>query len=219
MKRFTSVVLLLIFAAVTAVAQNPPAAQRPPAAQNPPAAGGAAAAATPPKPGTKFGVIDFNSALFDSEPGKAAVKEIEKRLEDTKTKLEKTQKDLTDLQSKLQNAKTDAEKSAITRDMDLKTTDGKRLSEDGQRLSEDLQQQYLPPVAELIKKMVDQYAKENDLAIVLDPTTDGTNIVFAAKLSDITSEIIRRANDAYAKDPKIIAPGTAAPQPPPKPAN
>jgi Skp family chaperone for outer membrane proteins len=213
MKRFTSVVLLLLLVAVAAVAQNPPAAP------TPPAAGGAAATATPPKPGSKVGVIDFNSALFDSEPGKAAVKEIEKGLEETKTKLEKTQKDLTDLQGKLQNAKTDTEKATITRDMDAKTTEGKRLSEDGQRTSEDLQQKHLPPVVELIKKMVDEYAKENDLAIVLDPTTEGTNIVFAARLSDITTEIIRRANAAYAKDPKVIAPGTAAPQPPAKPAN
>jgi outer membrane protein len=207
MKRFTSVVLTLFLAAVTAAAQNPPAA------------GGAAASSTPPKPGTKIGVIDFNSALFDSDPGKAAVKEVEKGLEDTKTKFEKVNKDLTDLQTKLQNAKTDTEKAGITRDMDLRTTEGKRLQEDGQRLSEDLQNKHLPPVVDLIKKMIDEYAKENDLAVVLDPTTDGTNIVFAARASDITTEIIRRANAAYAKDPKIIAPSTASPQPPAKPAN
>jgi hypothetical protein len=64
--------------------------------------------------------------------------------------------------------------------------------------------------------MVDEYAKENNLAIVLDPTTQDTNIVFAARNSDITTEIIRRVDAAYAKDPKIIAPGAAAPAAPPK---
>lgn len=207
MKRLSSIVLLLFIGALAAQAQNPPAA------------GAAPGQTTAPKPGTGVVVIDFNSALFDSEPGKAAVKDIEKGLEDTKTKFEKLQKDLTDLQTKLQNAKTDAEKAPITRDMDARTTEAKRLQEDGQRLSDDLQQKYLPPVAELIRKMVDEYAKENNLALVLDPTTDGTNIVFAAKTSDITTEIIRRANAAYAKDPKVIAPGTAVPAVPPKPAN
>jgi outer membrane protein len=214
MKRFTLVVLLLLFGALVVQAQNPAATQAP-KPTTPPAAA-AAAQTTPPKPGTKVGVIDFNSALFDSDPGKAAVKEIEKGLEATKTKFETLQKDLNDLQTKLQNAKTDAEKAPITRDMDARTTEGKRLQEDGQRLSDDLQQRYLPPVADLIKKMVDEYAKENDLAIVLDPTTDGTNIVFAARASDITTEIIRRANAAFAKDPKIIAPSAATPA---KPAN
>jgi outer membrane protein len=185
-------------------------------AQNPPAAGAAAAQSTTLNPGTKIGVIDFNMALFDSAAGKAAVKEIEAGLADVKGKVEKIQKDLTELQTKLQSAKTDAEKAAITRDMDAKTTDGKRLTEDGQRLSDELQQRHLPPVVELIKKMVDEYAKENNLAIVLDPTTQDTNIVFAARNSDITTEIIRRVDAAYAKDPKIIAPGAAAPAAPPK---
>ncbi len=203
MKRFTSVVLILLLAAVAAVAQNPPAAPAPvPQAVL--------------KPGTKVGVIDFNMALFDSAPGKAAIKEIDKGLEEIKNKVEKLQKDLDVLKEKLTAAKTDAEKTAITRDMDSKTTEGKRLTEDGQRLSDDLQQKFLPPVVELIKKMVDEYAKENDLAIVVDPTTEGTNIVFAHRNSDITTEIIRRADAAYAKDPKIIAPGTAAPAAPPK---
>ena len=219
MKRFTLVVLLLLVGALAVQAQTPAAgaaAQATPARPQSPPAASAAAQTTPPKPGTKVGVIDFNSALFDSDPGKAAVKEIEKGLENTKTKFEALQKDLTDLQTKLQNAKTDAEKAPITRDMDAKTTEGKRLQEDGQRLSDDLQQRFLPPVADLIKKMVDEYAKENDLAIVLDPTTEGTNIVFAARASDITTEIIRRANAAFAKDPKIIAPSAATPA---KPAN
>jgi len=209
MKRFTSITLLLFLGAGLALAQNPPAA----------GAAAPAAQATSPNPGTKVGVIDFNMALFDSAAGKAAVKEIEKGLEGTKTKLEKLQKDLAELQAKLQTAKTDAEKGVITRDMDAKTTEGKRETEDGQRLSDELQQRHFSPVVELIKKMVDEYSKENNLALVLDPTTENTNIVFAARTSDITTEIIRRMDAAYAKDPKITAPGTAAPQAPAKPGN
>ena len=206
MRRFTLVGLLLILGGLAAQAQNP----------TPPAA--AAAAQTPPVPGTKFAVIDFEMAVFDSDAGKAAVKNIETGLKDTKDKFEKLQKDVNDLQTKLQNAKTDAEKSPVNRDIEAKATEAKRLQEDGQRLSEELQGRHLPPVAELIRKMVDEYAKENNLAVVIDPTTDGGNIVFAAKTSDITTEVIRRANAAYAKDPKITAPG-AAPAAPAKPAN
>jgi Skp family chaperone for outer membrane proteins len=205
MKRFTLAVLLLLPGGLAAQAQNP----------TPPAAGAAAQAAAP-VPGTKFAVIDFEAAIFDSDPGKAAVKNIEDGLKDVKDKFEKLQKEVNDLQTKLQNAKTDAEKSPINRDIEAKATEAKRLQEDGQRTSEELQSKHLPPVAELIRKMVDEYAKENSLAIVIDPTTEGGNIVFAAKTSDITTEVVRRANAEYAKNPKITAPGTAAPAAPPK---
>jgi outer membrane protein len=205
MKPFTLAVVFLIAGGLAAQAQNPTA----------PAAGAAAQAAAP-IPGTKFAVIDFEAAIFDSDPGKAAVKSIDDGLKDVKDKFEKLQKEVTDLQEKLKVAKTDAEKSSINRDIEAKATDAKRLQEDGQRVSEELQTRYLPPVAELVRKMVDEYAKENNLAVVIDPTTDGGGIVFAAKTADITTEVVRRVNAAYAKDPKITAPGTAAPAAPPK---
>ena len=93
--------------------------------------------------------------------------------------------------------------------------------EDAQRTSEDLQEKYLPPVATLINKTVDEYSRENNLAIVFDPRTEPSNIVFVHVASDITAEIIRRMNAAYAKDPKLIAPSAAAASPaaPPKPTN
>ena len=204
MKRFTLVVLLLIGASVAAQAQ----AQTPPAPTPRPPAATSQAPAAPPKPGTKIGVILFQDAVLDSDAGKAAVAEIEKQMNPIKTQLEKLSKEMQDLQTKLQNAKTETEQAPIRRDMDAKQRDGQRAQDDGQRLSQDLQGKYLQPVALLVNKMVDEYAKENDLAIVVDPATENSNIIFASKTSDITNEVIRRMNTAYAKDPKITAPGT-----------
>ena len=201
MKRFTCVVLLLIFAGVAAYSQNPPAA---------PAAAAAAAQTTPPNPGTKFGALNFRTALLDSDAGKAAVKEIEKGLEPLKTSFEKLSKELGELQTKMQNAKTDAEKTPIARDIDAKTVEYKRVQEDAQRTSDEFQEKFLPPVAALINRIVDEYSKENNLAIVFDQTTDPSNIIFVNIASDITTEIIRRMNTAYAKDPKLTAPAAAA---------
>ena len=85
------------------------------------------------------------------------------------------------------------------------------MQEDAERLSEDLQGKHLQPVAMLVNKIVDEYAKANNLAVVIDPSTEKSNIVFAAKSSDITNEVIRMMNAAYAKDPKITAPNLTAP--------
>jgi Skp family chaperone for outer membrane proteins len=215
MKRFTLAVLLLIGASVAAKAQTPPAAPAP--TPRPPAAASQTPAA-PPKPGSKIGVILFQDAVLDSDAGKAAVAEIEKQMNPIKTQLEKLSKEMQDLQTKLQNAKTETEQAPIRRDMDAKQRDGQRAQDDGQRLSQDLQAKHLQPVAILVNKMVEEYAKENDLAIVVDPATDNSNIIFASKTSDITNEVIRRMNAAYAKDPKVTAPGTGTPAPAATPA-
>lgn len=204
MKPFICVVLLLILGVAGALAQNPPAA---------PSTAAPAAQTTPPNPGTKFGALNFRAALLDSDAGKAAVKEIEKGLEPLKTRHEKLSKELADLQTKMQEAKTDAEKTPLAREIDNRATEIKRIQEDAQRASDDLQAKYLPPVASLINKTVDEYARETNLAIVFDQTTDPNNILFVALASDITTEIIRRMNAAYAKDPKLIAPPAAAAAP------
>lgn len=209
MKRFTLVALFFILAGAAAQAQAPPAA---PAATPRPANPAAATQtpATPPKPGTNIAVIIFQDTVLDSDAGKAAIAVIEKQMEPMKTQLEKLAKEVQDLQAKLQAAKTDAEKAPISKDIESKTLEGQRMTQDAQRKSDELQQIHLQPVGILANKMIEDYSKENDIAIVVDPATQQSNIIFAAKTSDITNEIIRRMNTAYAKDPKITAPGTAA---------
>ena len=199
MKRFTLVVLLLILSSVAAQAQAP--------AATPPAA------AVPVNPGAKIAVINFRDALLDSDPGKAAVAQIEKAMAPTNAALEKLTKEMQELQTKLQNAKTEAEKSQINKDIEAKGREGQRTQEDGERMSQEFQNTHLQPVAKLINEMVDKYGKENNIAIILDPTTQGTNIVFAARASDITPEIMRMVNAEYVKNPKITAPSAAAPAP------
>jgi Skp family chaperone for outer membrane proteins len=198
MRRFTFIVLLLMLGSLAAQAQAP-------------------ASQASPAPGTKVGVIDFRSALMDSDAGKKAQEDYAKEIEPAKSKFDKTQKEMVDLQTKLQNAKTDAEKSTISRDIDSKKIEFERAQQDAQRTSDDLQQRLLPPVAELVKRTVEAYAKENNLAVVVDPTTEPSNIVYRSPASDITAEIMRRMNAEYAKNPKLTAPASAPEKPPPAP--
>ncbi len=209
MKRLPLVVLLLILASVA------PAVQ----AQTPAAPAASAAAPKPPAvPGNKVAIIDFLRALTESNPGKAAQVKFDKEISPETAKLENLSKEISDLQTKRQNAKTDAEKSAIDKDLEAKNRDGQRIQEDATRLSEDLKDRLLPPIANMVNKAVDEYARANGLALVLDPTTDPSNIVYANTAMDITSEIMRSVNAAYEKDPKLAEPAAAAPAIPPVPA-
>jgi outer membrane protein len=204
MKRFALTELVWILAGAAAQAQAQAPAGTPPV----PPAPSAAAPKAPPVPGNKVAVIDFRSALMDSDPGKAAQLQYEKEIAGERGKVDKLEKEFNELQAKLQNAKTDAEKSTINRDIQSKTVEAQRAQQDAQRISEELQEKLLPPVAAMVNKAVEEYAKENNLAIVFDPRTDPTNIIYNSIALDITSEIIRRINAEYAKNPKAAAPAT-----------
>lgn len=209
MKRLPLVLLLLVLAnfAVQARAQAP-AAPAPSVVPSPPAGA----------PCTKVAIIDFLRALTESEPGKKAQVTFDKDIAPETAKMEKLSKEITDLQTKLQNAKTDAEKSTFSRELEAKGRDGQRIQEDATRLSDELKDKLLPPIAKMVNTAVDEYAKANCLAVVWDPTTEPSNIVYANTALDITSEIMRSVNAAYLKDPKLADPMVASPVPaaPPK---
>ena len=211
MRRFLWVGLMLVTISAVALgqAQTPAApAPRPPASTTP---------ATPANPGTKVAVINFEQAILESDAGKAATAQYNKDIEPEKAKFEKVAKEVDDLQKKLQDAKTEAEKGPIRSELESKTREAQFVQENAQRRSDELKQRLLQPIAMLANRVIEKYASANNLAIVFDPTTEQTNIVFANKASDITSEVIRGMNEEFAKDPKLAAPAASAPAAPAKP--
>ena len=107
-----------------------------------------------------------------------------------------------DLQTKLQNSKVETEQAQIRKDIDAKSVEGKRVQEDAERLRRTYRASTSSRSPMLVNKIVDEYAKANNLAVVIDPSTENSNIIFAAKSSDITNEVITEMNAAYAKDPE-----------------
>ena len=215
MRRLFSIGLAMILVGATAQAQTPPPATPPAARQTTPPV-----PAVPAVPGTKVAVIDFEQAVLESDAGKAATAEFNKEMEPEKGKFEKLEKEVNDLQKKLQDAKTDAEKDPFRRELEAKNKEAQRIQEDAQQKSNDLRQKLLGPIAQLVNRMVDQYAKTNNLAVVFDPNTQPTNIIFASKAAEITAEIIRMMNEEFAKNPKLTAPAASnAPAATAKPNN
>jgi outer membrane protein len=200
--------LLLVFGSVQLWAQAPAAAA--PAAS-------AAVPKPPAAPGNKLALIDFLRAITESNPGKEAQTKFDKAIKPEQEKMEKLAKEISDIQTKRQNAKTDAEKSALDKELQDKGRDGQRIQEDAQRMGDELKDKLLPPIAKMVQTAVDEYSKANGLAVVLDPTTDPSNIVFGDPALEITSEIMRAVNAAYAKDPKLADP-LPAPATPTAPA-
>jgi Skp family chaperone for outer membrane proteins len=194
MNRLSIGVCAVLLSGTAVFAQAPAAPAAPPANTQKPAV-----------PGNKIAIIDMRRAITESEPGKAASSEYTKAMAADTAALTKLSNEATELSEKLKVAKTDNEKGELTRQLDAKTREGQRAQEDAQKKSEELQDQLLPPIAELVNKALDAYAVENGLAVVLDPTTDPNNIVHTNPASDITNEVIRRVDAEYAKNPKPAA--------------
>ena len=176
MKRFGSIAAAALFCAVTAYAQAP-------AAPN------------------DVRLINFQRAIEQNDEGVKAAGVYKQEVEKLKTKLDASQKKITDLQDKLtKNDKTmsDTEKSATARELDRAQKDFELDRQDAQNTIDDKQDELFRPIADRVKKVVESYGKEQNLAVVVNISDD---MIFANDVVDITTEIIRRVNADIVKNP------------------
>jgi len=233
MRRATLIttVMLLICAAAYAQAPNAPAPSNPApsnpppqqAAPKPPAAAAAPAAAPHPAPtGTsKIAVIDFEQAVTGTSEGKKAAEQFQVELQKKQSAMAVKQKQGQDLQTRLQTQDkvlSDVQKADITKKLESLQTELTREGEDAQRELGDKQQQLFGPIAQRVKKALEEYASENGYGVVFDTSSQANNILFKSDVADITTEIIRRVDSS----PRMPAPATPAKPPagaatPPKP--
>ena len=159
---------------------------------------------------SKVAVIDMERAIVESAEGKKAAEKWQARFEARKTEMEKKQKELEEAQTKLktqERALSDTAKLELNRTIEQKTTEATRLNEDAQKELEELRNQLMRPLAEKASEVVNAYAKEQSLTLVLDVSSGNSGIVYVNDVADITTEIIRRLDAALAKPPEKKPPG------------
>ncbi len=172
-----------------------------------------APAAATGTPGNRIAVMDFNRAITETTDGKKAADQIMATMTTKQTEFEKEQKALEELETRLRTQTTvlsETVRADITRQITEKQTTLTRLNEDAQRVYVELQEKHFSPIALVVNKVVETYATEMGLALVLDNATQPTNIIYSDPVGDITSEIIRRANAEFAKAPAAPAAAPAA---------
>jgi len=176
MKRFGSIAATVLFWAASAFAQTPAAP-------------------------TGIGIINFQRAIEQNEEGVKATGVYKQEVEKLRTKLDVSQKKITDLQEKLEkNGKTmsDSEKTATSRELESAQRYFEVDRQDAQNTIDDKQDELFRPIADRVKKVVETYAKELNLAVVVNFSED---MIYANDVVDITTEIIRRVNADIAKNP------------------
>ncbi len=164
----------------------------------------------------KIGVINIRQAIVATKEGAQASAQLNVQFTPRQNDLEGVNKQIQDLQNRLNNgARTlsDDEKARLQ-------AQGTLLSHEFQRKQDDLNEELTAAQGDIVdvigRKMfdvIDRYAKDNGLAVVLDTSAQGSPVVYGAGSLDITQEIVSLYDKAY--------PGTeskAEPKPEPKAA-
>jgi outer membrane protein len=189
---FTKIALGLLIAASITACNNKPAATT---------------AATTPASDEKQAIVYLNSDTLLTKYQYAI--DMRKRLNDKGTS---TKSDLESKEQAFQREVADYQKEAAGLAADKRQTTEQRLSREKQELQQyeqnataQFQNDQASEQSKLYDKIADfskAYAKEKGYKIVLSYSKGGPTIIYADPSMDVTTDAIKRLNDAYAKDKK-----------------
>jgi len=152
-----------------------------------------AAQATSPK----IGVMNVLRAIVECNEGKQANEEFQKKFEAKREELSKKQKEIETLQQQLksQSATLNQEaRAGLTRSIEVKNTDLQRSQEDAEKEFNELRNQIFNRIGSKLAPLVQQYAKEKNFTLVLDSSSQTTQLTYVDPATDITDEVVKRYN-------------------------
>ena len=199
-KNVAAIPALLCCTAVLACAQAQPA---PTQAAVPPHQALAGPAAT------KIAIINIQSAILNTKDGQKAAADVQAKFNPRKTELDKKRSDVEALQEQLRKGSatmSDEAKDRLQKDIDAGT---KELNRRGQDMNDDLegeQGRIMQDLGAKMMKIVEEYATQNQYAMVLDVSNPQTDVLWAAASTNITPDIVRLYDQAH--------PNAEAPKPP-----
>lgn len=165
----------------------------------------------------KFAVINIQGAIVSTKDGQKAAAELNAKTAPKKKELEQKQNDINQLQDQLNkgsNTLSDSAKNDLYKNIESKKKSLQREVEDAQSDLEADQQKLLSQLGQKILAVIEKYARDNGITMVVDVSSPQTPVLYASPSIDITKEIIELYDKNTAGGG---APATSAPAP--KPAN
>ena len=145
----------------------------------------------------KVGVLQVDRAIFESEEGKSAMADLQKKADAKQQELASQQKEIQDLQAQIQRqgATLNQEaQAALGRNLERKQIDFQRANEDAQRELNQLRTEIYNRIGRKILTEVQKYAGENNFYLILNSSSQNSQVLFSASSVDITTDIIKRYN-------------------------
>lgn len=182
-------------------------AQAPAQPASAPARTGTAAAAPGPPP-TKVAIISVSECLISTSEGKKAAAELQAKFSPRRDALQKKDADIKQKQDQMKKASatmSDEAKAQLARQID---TDTKNLQRDAEDLNADVElenNRIMQDLGNKLMKLLDAYALQNGIAVVLDVSNQQTPVLWASTAVNITEDMVKLYDQAH--------PSTAGPAP------
>jgi outer membrane protein len=145
-------------------------------------------------------VINIRQAIVATAEGKVASAELQSQFASRQTELEALNKQINDLRQRLATCEGKCSQEEIAR----LTTQGQRQAQQLERKQTEYQDDVNAAQGDVVdrigRKMVDvldRYARENGIALVLDSSSQNTPILYASNQIDVTQDIIRLYDQNY----------------------
>jgi outer membrane protein len=169
----------------------------------------------------KFAVINIQGAIISTKDGQKAAAELNAKTAPKKRELEQKQNEINALQDQLNkgsNTLSDTAKNDIYKSIEAKKKNLQREVEDAQADLEADQQKLLQQLGQKILAVIEKYARDNSITMVVDVSSPQTPVLYASPSVDITKEIIELYDkNASSGSGSAPAPTTSAPPTAPKP--
>jgi outer membrane protein len=168
-------------------------------------------ASAPPATHVRIATIFAQNAIVSTQEGQKAAGALAAKYDPKRRDFESKQAALQALRDRLKRGvatMSTAAKDELNRTIDAKYTELKRLGEDIQSQVDEEQGNLLQTLGEKLVKVIDQYALDHGLAVVLDVSPQQSPVIWAAPGIDITSEIVRlydKVHPAAAAPPAVPA--------------
>lgn len=162
----------------------------------------------------KVGVINVQLAMANTQEGKKASDDLRAQFNPRQAELEKTQREINDLQNQLraqERTLSDDARAQLARQIDQRRKLAQRLDQDLRDDIEDAQQELVNRIGGKMQQVIDRYAQEKGLNLILN-IFQGGPVIFATAAVDITDDIVKLYDQAHPVQAAAPAPAQPAPQ-------
>ncbi len=167
---------------------------------------------------TKIAVIQVQTAILSTKDGQKSAGELQAKFAPKKAELDKKQADIQAMQDQLKKGQatmSEDTRTKLMRDIDTANTRLQRETQDAQTDLDEEQSKVMQVLGGKMMAVVEKYAQQNGIAMVIDVSNPQTPVLWAAQAIDITQDIVKLYDQA---NPAASAAGTPAKPPAPAPA-
>ena len=193
----SGVFLLALAGAIVATAQTAPSAA--------------------PANAAKVAVIEIQSAIFQTKDGQKALAELQTKFNPVKAKLDAKRAEIAkneDALRKGQGTLSPEAQAKLARDIDVSTKALNRDTDDANADLESENQKLMNDLGGKMMAIINKYAAEKGLVLVLDVSSQQTPVLWASNTIDITRDVIAAYDSGAANITPEKSPLTSAPAKP-----